>query len=256
MQELLLVNPKSRKRRASTKKRRKNPSAAQLANRRRFAAAAKARSKSARAANPSKRRRVSVKRRKARRSNPAQVTIMAKRRTRRSNPSVRRARRSSRRSNPSGISFKAAFSRPMSILKPALLGAAGAAAVNTVLARLPLPPALMTGRARYLTQAAAAIGLAMVAGKLGVRGTTAADMARGSLTVTAYDLLRDVAAQAGFQLNGMGYYLPGLGVQAVPNAGSNAAPLMNGMGKYMTGPGSPQAMNGLRGGSRVMSFNR
>lgn len=235
MQELLLINPSKRHGKKKRAKRRSNPSPAQRAARAKFAAMARAR-----AHNPRRRRRSSAKRR----SNPITVVHHARRGA------------SRRRRNPvnsGAISFRRAIGSPLSVLKPALMGAVGAAVVNKGLSLLPLPPMLMAGRVRYFTQAVAAIGVGVIAQKLGVRGATAADMARGSLTVTMYDALRDVAAPY-INLNGMGYYLPGIGVQAVPSAAGNAAQLMNGMGKYVSGPGAPNVtpigasrVAGLRG---------
>lgn len=161
------------------------------------------------------------------------------------NPSRRRRggkrRRSSGRSRGrSRYSVRGLISSPVSTLKPALVGALGAAAVNTILARVPLPAMLMTGRARYLTQGVAAIVLAGVASRFaGLGAATAGKMAEGSLTVTLHQAITDIAGGMGLNLSGMGYYLPGYGVSAGPNPGAAAARGMSGgVGKYMTGPGS------------------
>jgi hypothetical protein len=135
-------------------------------------------------------------------------------------------------------SIRGLVSSPIATLKPALVGAVGATAVNTILARVPLPAMLMTGRTRYLTQGVAAILLGTVASRFGGLGAaTAAKMAEGSLTVTLHQALTDLAGGMGVNLSGMGYYLPGYGVAAGPAAGANAA-RMAGMSKYLTGPGS------------------
>lgn len=241
MQELLIVNPSRRpsKRRKSTKA----ASPAQKRARAAFAAMARGRAK-----NPRKRK--SAKRR----SRPSTaLTIMANPRKRRSSVAKRVHHR--RRRNP--ISIGLSKNKIMGILTPALIGALGATAVNTILARLPIPAVAMTGKARYLTQAAAAIGLSMIASKMGVKGSTATQLAEGSLTVTLHQAITDVAQSAGMNLSGMGYYLPGVGVRgAIPSRASNSAPMaLRGMQSYVTGPGSPRAMqmNGMPRQSRTKS---
>lgn len=164
----------------------------------------------------------------------------------------RGARSRARRRNPIStrrLSLRSAISRPASFLKPALTGAVGAIAVNTVMARLlpmllpaQLQATFMTGRVRYLTQGIAAIAVGVAAQKLGVSGRVAEKMAEGSLTVTLTDAIRDLSSQFGMPLGGMGYYLPGINVnRAVPSASGNPA-VLNGlrgrMGAYVTGPGS------------------
>ena len=173
------------------------------------------------------------------------------------NPSKRRSRRRAapasrrRRSRRSGssvgrYSINSALRSPISTLKPALVGAAGAIAVNTIMGRLvPMIPGaatLLGGRMRYVTQIGAALALAAVASKLRFIGSaTAAKMAEGALTVTMVDVLRDAGSQVGVNLGGMGYYLPGYGVTGAvaPVPSGSARPArMAGMGKYLTGPGA------------------
>jgi hypothetical protein len=149
----------------------------------------------------------------------------------------------------------------MAMLKPALTGAIGAVLLNTIMGKLPIPAQFTTGRVRYVTQAVGAIALGVLASKVGVKGTTAAKMAEGALTVTLNDALKDIASQAGFNLAGLGYYLPGLGVQAVPSANAAPAMTMNGMrglGAYVNGPGSMQnvvPMRGMAGLRGMRGFN-
>lgn len=214
MEELLLVNPRRRRRKS-----RKGASPAQKRARAAFAAMARSRRK-----NPARRRK-----HRARRSS---VTVFA-------NPRRRRhSRRSARRSNPIRLGgLNASVSKPMAILTPALVGAVGATAVNTILQKLPLPPMLTTGRARYLTQGVAAIGLGFLAQKFGLRGATAAKMAEGSLTVTLHSAIQELGAQFGVNLGGMGYYLPGRAAIA-PASGAAPAPQLGNVGKYVSGPGS------------------
>lgn len=213
MQELLLVNPKSR----GKKKSRKGRSAAQRAATRKLVALNRARK-----SNPSTRTR---KRRKSTRAKArrASSTVVV-----RTNP---RKRRSHRRRNPIGVSL----TRPMGILKPALVGAVGATAVNTALGYVGsyLPTSLMTGNMLIATRAVSAFLLGMVAGKLGVRGSTVTQMAEGSLTVTLHDAIVMLSGGFGMQMQGMRgmkMYMPGI------QAGAPAR--MAGLGSYVTGSGS------------------
>jgi hypothetical protein len=232
MQELLIVNP------AKRPKKRKAASPAQ---------------KRARAAFAAKygKKRAAPKRRTTRKSTTKAI-VMA-------NPRKRRAtaRKTTRRykRNPTSISIRSVTARPMALLKPAFTGALGAIGVNTVLSALPLPDMLTQGRVRYLTQGAAAIGLGMIAQKLGVSGATASKMAEGSLTVTLYQAITDIARGAGVNLGkmrGLGYYTPArrVGFNSAPNRGMNTArlnayvtgngsvPPRGGMGMYVTGSGA------------------
>lgn len=217
MQELLVVNPSKR-----PSKRRKAASPAQKRARAAFAAMARARA-------GKKRTHRKAKRATSRKS--TSLSIM-------SNP--RKRRHHARRRNPVSTSL---VKKPMSILSPALVGALGATAVNTILAKVPLPASLNTGKMKYVTQGIAAIALGAVASKLGVRGSMAAQMAEGSLTVTLHQAITDIAGGMGMNLSGVGYYLPGYGVARGPSPGANPARMagMNGMGKYLTGPGAPRS---------------
>jgi hypothetical protein len=216
MPEILLVNPR---RRSGGRKRR---SAAQRRATAKMLAANRAR------------RGGSVKRRKsARRSNPAPLSVMHNPRRRRVSARRRRNPISLRRMVSGGASLA-----PMKLISSALIGAAGATAVNTIMARVPVPASLMVGRMRYVTQALAAIAIGTIASKVKIVGAgTAAKMAEGSLTVTLHDAIRDVAGGMGINLAGMGYYLPGRGVTAVPSASGGPARLA-GMNEYLTGPGA------------------
>lgn len=77
-------------------------------------------------------------------------------------------------------------------LKPALIGALGALAIDVVVAKLPLPDSLKVGVIRYPVRAAGAIGLAMLAEKMGMRHDMAVSLARGGLTVVSYDAIKSV----------------------------------------------------------------
>lgn len=233
MQELLLVNPA--KRPAKRRKTRKAASPAQKRARAAFAAAARARSKGVSVmANPRKRRRTkrTARRTVARARNPAPRAYARKRRT------VSRRRR-----NPIGTE------KPMQLITPAIIGAVGATVVNTLMAQIaPMLPASLTGsqNAQYLVNAAAALGLAMLAPHAGSKKQMVLQMAEGSLTVTLHSAIVSNTGGLGMTLSGyrkggrMGMYMPGMGAQAVPNAGGNPAQLA-GMNAYLTGQGSPQA---------------
>lgn len=224
MQEIMLVNPARR-----PTKRRKAASPAQKRARAAFAAASRARSKGAVMANPRKRR---TRKHAKRASNPV-AHHRVHHRARRRNPIHARRRR-----NP------IAGAKPMSLLTPALIGALGATAVNTILAQVSgsLPATLTTGNMKYVTSIAAALGLAMFASKAGTKHAMLLQMAEGSLTVTLHQAIVDLSGGMGMTLSGrgMGVYMPGRGAQAVPSAQGNPAQLA-GMGAYLTGNGSPAA---------------
>lgn len=151
---------------------------------------------------------------------------------------ARRARRSGGRALGILSGSTGSLGRPMSMIGPALTGAIGAVAVNAVSARLPLPAMLTSGRVRYVTQGALAIGLGMLASRFGLGAGVAAKMAEGSLTVTLHQALVEIAAGAGVNLSGMGYYLPGRSA-SMPSASAAPTPrALAGMGKYVTGPGT------------------
>ena len=164
-------------------------------------------------------------------------------------------KRGRRRSRAVALSrgFLPRFSTVQPMIVGAFQGAAGAIAVNAVLRFLPLPAILVTGRTMYLTRAAVALGLGMIAsrtigGRIGVR------MAEGALTVVAVDVIRDLLmTTAGINL---GYYSPARVVGARGENGG-AAMRMNGVGragkylssvastgKYLSGNASRMAVGG------------
>jgi len=207
MEELLIVNPRRRRARAKRRSGKRRSAAQRAATRKMLAANRARRGGGVTLLNPRRRRRASARRY---RRNPAALSL--------------------------GRFGTIGTQQPMRIVQNAAIGAVGAVALNAVLSRLPLPMALMTGRTRYLTQGVFALGLGMLAANFKlVGGPIAAQAAEGALTVTLADAIKDFAAVAGFPLAGMGYYLPGVGVQAAPNRG--ASPAMH-MGKYVSGPGS------------------
>lgn len=229
MQEILLVNPARR----PSKRRKSNPSPAQIRARKKFAAAARARAKGATVmANPKRRRRNPAKRKvHARSRNPARVIH---------HHAPKRRHHARRRRNPIGMN---STGKPMSIVTPALVGALGATAVNTVLNQFGsmLPASMTTGNMMYVTRSLAALGLAAIAGKAGSKRAAVMQMAEGALTVTLHDAIVNLSGGMGMSLSGMGVYMPGRGAQQVPTAFGRPAMAMNGMNAYLTGQGSPQA---------------
>jgi hypothetical protein len=146
----------------------------------------------------------------------------------------------------------------MATIQPMLIGAfqgaAGAIAVNAVLRFLPLPTLLSVGNMMYLTRAAVAIGVGMLAGQV-AGGRIGTRMMEGALTVVAVDVIRDLLmTTAGVNL---GYYSPARVVGSRPANGNGGAIMrMGGTGKYLSavsstgkylsgnGPASRMAVNG------------
>jgi len=171
-EQLLLINP--RKRRGA----RKGRTAAQKAATRKLVALNRA--KRGRKSNPSPRSAVSAAPRRRRRT----MSI---------NRIVRRRRR-----NPAGLSGGKIFS----LVMPAVKGAVGAIAVDLIWNKLPVPATVKAGNVGYLAKGAAALAFGFLGQKF--LGKTAAEMAVGSLTVTAYNAIKaNVGPSIG--LAGMGY---------------------------------------------------
>lgn len=217
MEQLLLINPKARNKTMS--KKRKPRTAAQRAATARMVAANKSRRrtrKPAYAANPIKRRR-----------RPA--SIVAKRVS-------RRRRNPIRLPSMSGVG---------GMLKPAVIGAAGAVAVDAVMAYVPLPAVLQSGNMALVTRGAAAVLLGTLGRKL--IGPSATTMAVGALTVSAYSLAKSLLAQSGFAL---GYIGPGVqsAMPAVTSAPAQAS--LNGVGAYL-----PPSRGGMGFGPRSYAGN-
>lgn len=164
-----------------------------------------------------------------------------------------RKRRSGRRqrgflsAGGGSASIRPSLSTLKNLAIPAFHGAAGALAVNGAM-RLAgsygvLPAMLVEGRMIYLTRAAAAIAVGMLAQNF-VGGRIAVRMAEGALTVVVADVLRDVLMQtAGINLSGVGYYSPARVVGPSSNrpalAGAGRAgkylTAVGGTGKYLSG---------------------
>ena len=187
-------------------KKRKPRTAAQRAATARMVAANKSRRRSPRkpayAANPIKRRR-----------RPA--SLVAKRVTR-------------RRRNPIKLPSMSGIG---GLLKPAMIGAAGAVAVDAAMAYVPLPAVLQTGNMAIITRGAAAVLLGTLGRKL--IGPSATTMAVGALTVTAYSLTKSLLAQSGFAL---GYIGPGVSASMPAVTSAPAQASLNGVGAYLPPP--------------------
>jgi hypothetical protein len=184
MSTLMLVNP--RKRRAGPRKHR---TAAQRAATARMVAANKAR--------------------RGRRSNPIHTVAHAAPARRRRAVAHHVKHRARRRHNP--ISLRG----PLSMLMPALQGAAGAVAVNAAIKYLPLPIMLKSGATANLTKGVLAILLGTFGRKL--FGHTAVKMAEGALTVTATNAITQALGKTGLNLGDasgdVAYYAPALQYQ-------------------------------------------
>lgn len=175
MEELMLINPRGRKRRRSTAGRARDSKGRFLP----------LRARRSNPANPAPRRR---RRRNPVGLNPQKRTrrvYAAPVRRRRRNPveglALLNPRRRYRRSNPAGLLGDTVM--------PAAMGAAGALGLDVLMGFLPIPAALRTGPARYLVKGAGAIGLGIVAGYV-VRPATAHQMAVGALTVVIHEALK------------------------------------------------------------------
>lgn len=153
------------------------------------------------------------------------------------NPRRRRGKRS-RAVASRGGSFIRSFTPSLSNIRPMLVGAfqgaAGALAVNAALRFLPVPAILTQGRMIYLTRAALALGVGMIAQNF-AGNRVATRMAEGALTVVAVDALRDIVlTTTGVNL---GYYSPARVVGSRGGAGGGAAMRVNGAGKYLSSVG-------------------
>lgn len=145
----------------------------------------------------------------------------------------KRRNRSSR-----GIS-RGSFSRPLSLLRPAATGAAGALIVNGIVNHAPIPDTLKAGNMIYVTRAALAILLGIFGPKLPMVGRYASEAAVGALIVTATDFGKLLALQNGVNLSGLGYIGPARVVpmgQLLARPGSRGSPVARppmGVGQFV-----------------------
>lgn len=151
------------------------------------------------------------------------------------------------RSHRSHRAHRGSFRQPLTLLKPAVTGAAGALAVNGIINYAPIPDNLKAGNMLYLTRAAIAVLLGIFGPRLPLVGSFAREGAIGSLIVTATDFGKVLALQtAGVNLSGLGYTGPArvvrmngpAGVGALYRGGAmlrapTAAPNVAGVGRLM-----------------------
>lgn len=188
--------------------------------------------------NPRKRRgkKKSSSRRRARRSSARRHNPVA--RARRSFRVARRSYRSKRRRNPlslrslsgGGIVNKATG---------ALMGAGGAILNDALFTYVPLPAMLKSGPMAILGKFATALGVGYLA-SFAVGKARGAQLAEGALTVLAYQVVKPMVATvlplAGDEIEGLGYYSPGLILQdslsplTDLNAGTPLASYISGLG--------------------------
>ena len=226
MAEMLLLNPRKRARRAAKKSRkssrRRNPVPAGLA---RYMAA------------KSKRRTISAVARRVRR--------------RRSNPSLRAVSRVVRRRRRNPISLGGSGRSMLAMIKSAMIGGAGAVAVDVAMGQLNrfLPATLQRTPGKVGIGDAVKAAITVVLGRLLAKPTRglSQQMAAGALTVQAHQLL------AGFVPASMtlGYGVPA----RVVNMSNRVGPIRNGnpaVGAYQRPGSTPLLSAYLRPGSTPM----
>lgn len=214
MAELLLVNPRRRRRHkaAKSRKRRRSVRRFKVARRRHYA------------------RAVRRHRRKHRRA----IAVVA-----RSNP-IRRGRKrrrfSLRRYSSNPISSPMGFIK--NALVPSAIGAGGALGVDVLIGfATPYLPAMLTGPTiRPVVRLAGAVALGMIASKVAGR-KIGEQVAAGAITVTVYDFMKGIVKSAvpSLPLSGndypyMGFYQPGY-----PAGSSEMGEYMDGVGEYVEG---------------------
>lgn len=253
MESVFLINPRKRKRKG-----RMPAGLARYWASRRGGGKRKRRRARAVMTNPHRRRRRNPRRahhRTHRRRNP----MSRKRRHRHRNP-IFASRRRKRRRNP----FSTSEIKDM--LMPAVIGAGGAVVVSAVYNAVSssLPTQLSTGYMPALVQAAAAIGIGLLAEKFAGKSTGAA-VAVGGLTVVLYNTIAPMIS-SGTGLQGLGNlgrvgdlvpYRRGVGAyQATPSGRAaqqrgmgrlgfvSPAPGLRGIGAYMRGVGPSDQSGG------------
>jgi hypothetical protein len=174
-----------------------------------------------------------------------------RRHARRASNPHRRHRKYRRHSNPLSLPSMGGVEHE---LVPALIGGGGAIGVDIGLAYLSpyLPTFLQSGWGRILAQVGGAVGIGLVAGKIGGRDTGKAAMA-GALVITAYSALRQVLAPTlGTSIKGLsgladfsdytptnwsGGYAVGANMGAYMRQGAYLGPAR--MGAYLTSENAP-----------------
>lgn len=196
MAELLLVNPRRRKRRKTAK-----------ASRRRS--------------------RIRAKRRK--RSVPVQFLKNPRKRRKMRLPAFVRSRRRSR--GASRLSVSGIRGLVNSTVRPAVTAAAGAVLLDAAWAYLPIPAQLKAGPVRHVAKGAGAVALTLIAERV-VSRSMAHQFGVGAMTVVLHGAIRELLAQFLPQVRlGDMYYddYPSLNGLSYVNAGQ----AMDGLGVYM-----------------------
>lgn len=168
--------------------------------------------------NPRKRRSRKASKRRARRRNPVRALRARSRKrhsVRRHNP-MRAAKRSYRRRRRNPISFGGMRSGVTDKVIGAAMGAGGALLNDVLLTYVPLPLMLKTGPLAILSKAAGAFAVGYLA-SFAVGKQRGAQLTEGALTVLAYQVVKPMVATvlplAGDEIEGMGYYSPGMILQ-------------------------------------------
>lgn len=140
---------------------------------------------------------------------------------------------------------------------PSVTAAAGAIGIDLLLGYLPLPDTMKTGPMRWLVKGAAAIGAGMLLEKMKVvKPSTAQMFVTGALTVTMYDagksMVNRFAPTIGARMAGLGMYedesMMGLGYAGAGYTGLDEGD-MSGLGYY------PDEMQGLNAGDDIEAFD-
>ena len=224
--------------------------------------------------NPRRRRAAkrtpAVAAKRKRRRNPVSVVSLSPvRRKRRRNPvRAHRARRRNpiaahrarRRRNPIGGSMRSMSSGIINMLKDAMIGGAGAVAVELVMGQVNtyLPVSMQRTAGSVSVGDAVKAGITVILGKLLSKPTRGLSqkMAAGALTVQAASLVRMMIPSTMTLGNGMGYAVPAQLVNANLRVGPNRqrmsqyvsgnTPLLN---QYVTG--ANPLLNGAPGSARM-----
>ena len=169
MAELMLINPRKRRRHKAKKSMRKNPR---------------------------KRRTMTALQRKyfGKRKHK-RVASVAKKSHKRRYAVTASKRRKYRRNPGHGLGKFSVQGFTKNTLMPSAIGAAGALGLDILFGFLPLPDNLKTGPMRSVVRIAGAVALGVVASMV-VKKETAANIAAGAVTVTLYDVLKGAVQTA------------------------------------------------------------
>lgn len=188
------------------------------------------RRKTRRKAAPKRRRRTTTRRRRT----TTRRATSARRAPRRRSAPVRRTTRRRRRS-PKMLGGLVSANFFQDTLIPSAIGGAGALGVDIIWAMLPIPPAIKGGAFAPIAKIAGAVLIGGVAGnfagkKMGERITA------GYLTVTAYDMIKNLVGRAAPGLPLSEYDYPYMGyvnaAQHFPDA--QMGTYVDGMGNYIS----------------------